>query len=89
VLAVVSSPADDHTSQVRAGQVFERVALMATALGVRVHPMSQILEIPELKAKTAELIPTPDVVPQHTFRLGYADPEEDHTPRRPLAEALI
>jgi nitroreductase len=88
VLAVISTPADDRASQVRAGQVFERVALMATALGIRVHPMSQILELPAFKAQVAELIPTPDVTPQHTFRLGYAEPEEDHTPRRPLAEVL-
>ena len=88
VLAVISTPSDDRASQVRAGQVFERVALMATTLGIRVHPMSQILEIPAFKAQVAELIPTPDVTPQHTFRLGYAEPEEDHTPRRPFPEVL-
>jgi hypothetical protein len=80
---------DDRASQVRAGQVFERVALMATALNICVHPMSQILEIPELKTRTAALIPSPGVVPQHTFRLGYAEPEKDHTPRRPLADVLV
>ena len=88
VLAVISSSTDDRRAQVQAGQVFERVALMATALGIRVHPMSQILEIPEFKAEVAELIPAADVVPQHTFRLGYAEPEEGHTPRRPLAEVV-
>jgi nitroreductase len=61
---------------------------MATALGIQVHPMSQILEIPEFKVDVAELIPVPDVIPQHTFRLGYAEPEEGHTPRRPLAEVI-
>lgn len=88
LLAVISSLDDDRASQVRAGQVFQRVALMATALDVSVHPMSQILEIPELKAQVADLIPAAGVVPQHTFRLGYTDQEEDHTPRRPLAEVL-
>jgi len=88
VLAVISSSTDDRKAQVRAGQVFERVALMATALGIRVHPMSQILEIPEFKGDVAELIPASDVVPQHTFRLGYAEPEEEHTPRRPLTEVV-
>jgi nitroreductase len=88
VLAVISSSTDDRRAQVEAGQVFERVALTATALGISVHPMSQILEIPELKAQVTALIPTPDVVPQHTFRLGYADPEADHAPRRPLGDVL-
>ena len=89
LLAVITSREDDRAAQVRAGQVFERVALMATALGVSVHPMSQILEIPELKAQVADLIPAPGGVPQHTFRLGYAEAEEGHTPRRPLAEVLV
>jgi nitroreductase len=88
VLAVISSSTDDRKAQVQAGQVFERVALMASALGIRVHPMSQILEIPAFKVEVAELIPTPGVVPQHTFRLGYAEPEGEHTPRRPLAEVI-
>jgi nitroreductase len=88
VLGVISSSTDDRRAQVQAGQVFERVALMATALGIQVHPMSQILEIPEFKVDVAELIPVPDVIPQHTFRLGYAEPEEGHTPRRPLAEVI-
>jgi len=88
VLAVISSPADDRVSQVKAGQVFERVALMATALGIRVHPMSQILEIAEFRDRVAELIAEPGVVPQHTFRLGYAE-DEGHTPRRSVEELLI
>jgi hypothetical protein len=61
---------------------------MATKVDIRVHPMSQMLEIPELKAGVAKLVPAPNVVPQHTFRLGYAEPEEGHTPRRPLADVL-
>ena len=89
VLGVISTVEDSHASEIKAGQVFERVALTATALGVRVHPMSQILEIEPLKADVKSLIPAPDVVPQHTFRLGYAEPEKDHTPRRPLAEVLV
>jgi hypothetical protein len=60
-----------------------------------IHPMSQILEVPEIKgelrellefpkakAEVARLSPEEDVFPQHTFRLGYATPEKDHTPRR-------
>lgn len=88
LLGVISSSVDDWMSQVKAGQVFERVALMATALDIRVHPMSQILEVPDLKTRVADLIPAPGVVPQHTFRLGYAEAEEGHTPRRPLADVL-
>ena len=89
VLGVISSPEDDRVSQMKAGQLFERVALQATALGLSVHPMSQILEIPALKGEVADLIPAAGVVPQQTFRLGHAEPEEGHTPRLPLADVLV
>jgi len=89
LLGVISAKKDDRPTQVKAGQLFERVSLMATALGIQIHPMSQILEFPDLKAEVAALIPEPDVIPQHTFRLGYAEPEKNPTPRRPLAEVLV
>jgi nitroreductase len=89
VLADISSRVNDRESQVKVGQVFERVCLAATMLGIRVHPMSQILEIPELKAEVSKLIPKPDVFPQHTFRLGYTEQEKEHTPRRQLEEVLV
>jgi len=60
---------------------------------IRVHPMSQPMELPELrqeiKALVQTLVPGMDEIPQHTFRLGYADPEKKHTPRRPLEEVLV
>jgi len=79
----------DRESQVKVGQVFERICLTATILGISVHPMSQIVQIAELKTEVGKLIPKPDVVPQHTFRLGYAEQEKEHTPRRPLDEILV
>jgi hypothetical protein len=67
-----------------------------------IHPMSQILEVPEIKAELRELLEIPEVkaevaklspeenvFPQQTFRLGYAEPEKEHTPRRPLEEVLV
>lgn len=89
ILAAISSEVNDRESQVKVGQVFERVCLVATTLGIRVHPMSQILEISEQKDEVAKLISKPDVVPQHTFRLGYAELEKEYTPRRPLEEVLV
>jgi len=88
VLAVIDSAEDDRESQIKAGQLFQRAALTAATLGVRVHPMSQILEIPELKARVAELIPAGSGTPQHTFRLGFGEPEGEPTPRRPLGEVM-
>ena len=89
ILAALSSRMNDRKSQVKIGQVFERLCLMATLLKISVHPMNQILEIPELKTEVGKLIPMPDVFPQLTFRMGYAEPEKECTPRRPLEEVLI
>ena len=87
VLGVISSESNDRKDQIKAGQVFEKVSLVATANDIRIHPMSQILEIPELKENVSSLIPVSGVFPQHTFRLGYAE-REDHTPRWPLESVL-
>lgn len=89
ILAALSSRMNDRESQVKIGQVFERLCLMATLLKISVHPMNQILEIPELKTEVGKLIPMPDVFPQLTFRMGYAEPEKECTPRRPLEEVFM
>ncbi len=87
-LAVIATSENTRLAQVRAGQAFERVCLTAEALGVRVHPMNQILQIPELKAEFSKLIPMPGFTPQISFRLGYAEAEKEHSPRRLLHEVL-
>jgi len=89
ILGVISSGSDEREARIKAGRTFERLALTAANLNVSLHPMSQILEIPDLKSEVAKLIPVADVYPQQTFRLGYAEPEREHTPRRPLEEVLV
>jgi nitroreductase len=89
LLAVLTSKQNHPDVQIQVGQAFQRIALTATVLGIRVHPMSQILEFPELKQELTSLLPTQGLMPQHAFRLGYAAGEVEHTPRRPLAEVLI
>jgi nitroreductase len=89
LLAVLTSKQNHPDVQTQIGQAFQRIALTATVLGLRVHPMSQILEFPELKQELMMLLPKQDLIPQHTFRLGYAIGEVEHTPRRPLSEVLL
>jgi nitroreductase len=89
VLVAMGSAGEDRKSQVKIGQIFERVALTAKYLGMAVQPMSQILEIPEIKDEVSKLLPMENVFPQHTFRIGYAKQEEEQTPRRPLEEVLV
>jgi hypothetical protein len=88
VLGIISSQNDDRLSQVQVGQVYERLCLLAASMGIWTQPMSQIVQVPELKQEVAKLIPAKGVTPQHPFRLGYALPEKKRTPRRPLDEVL-
>ncbi|WP_246988925.1 Acg family FMN-binding oxidoreductase [Halorientalis marina] len=87
VVGVLTTETDDPVARVRTGQAFERIALLANSEGIAVHPMSQTLERPEMRAQLAEVLGTTEN-PQHLFRLGYTDAEVDHTPRWPL-EAFL
>jgi nitroreductase len=90
LLGLITTAGDSHLAHVRAGQLFERLWLTATALGVSIHPMSQTMRRPELRATVAELLPSPGWTPQHLFRVGYSSrKEEHHTPRRPLEDVLV
>jgi nitroreductase len=88
VLAVLSTRRDDHLAHVKVGQTFEQMALNATILNMGIQPMNQIVQIREIRAEIAALIPQADVFPQFTFRLGYATPEVEHTPRQQLESVL-
>jgi nitroreductase len=90
LIGLVTAAGDSHFAHVRTGQLFERLWLTATAMGVSIHPMSQTMRRPELRSAVAELLPSPGWVPQHLFRVGYStSAEEHHTPRRPLEDVLL
>jgi nitroreductase len=89
VLAMVCSEKNDKATQVLAGQVFERIWLKATALGIGLQPMTQVLRVPDLKKEAASLFSCPDVYPQQIFRLGYAEPSQKSTSRRPLSDVMV
>jgi hypothetical protein len=95
VLGFISTTENNSISQVKVGQAFERFWLEATALGISLQPMSQTLEVPETKAELTEILSTGigglgySGYLQHAFRLGYAEPVEEHSPRRPLSEVMI
>lgn len=88
VLGVLTTDTDDPTARVEAGRAFERAALRASAAGVAVHPMSQILERPDLRERLATALDLGSGKPQHLFRLGYADEGAEHTPRWPVETVL-
>lgn len=89
VLGLICSEDNERETQLKVGRIFERIYLTSTRLGLGLQPMSQIVQIPQVKAKLARLTPCPNWYPQQPFRLGYAEPEKSHTPRRPLGSFLI
>jgi nitroreductase len=90
LLGLICAAGDSHLGHVRTGQLFERLWLTATGLGVSIHPMSQTMRRPELREAVKELLPSPGWMPQHLFRVGFSTrPDERHTPRRPMDDVLV
>lgn len=86
LFAVICAARDDRESLVKGGQALERVWLRATALGIGMQPMSQIVEVPALRAQLASLLGAQGWLPLQPFRLGYADLKGKKTPRRAASE---
>lgn len=87
-LGVITAGDDSRPAWVRAGQALERLWLAADALGLSLHPVSQMVQVPEIRAEFARLMKLDGVAAQ-PFRLGYAAAEPKHTPRRPLDDVLV
>jgi nitroreductase len=83
---VLRTAADDPRAWVRAGQAMQRVLLTATVRGVATTPMTQALEIPEIRRLLTD--PARHRYPQVILRVGYGRPAAA-SPRRPLGEILV
>jgi len=78
--------ADDRpATRLAAGAAYARLNLMATALGLAMHPWSQALqeypEMAEFYAEAKHALGADDQIVQMLVRVGYADPVEP-APRR-------
>ena len=51
--------------------------------------MSQLVQVAEIKQELMMAAPEGGLVPQHLFRMGFAQAEQEHTPRRRLDEVLV
>ena len=88
VFGLISGRSGSTEARIKAGQLLERVFLAATALGLSLQPVSQLLEIDSVRVKFSQLFRAGGV-PLMTFRLGYADTPPLRTPRRPLEDVLL
>ncbi len=89
LVALLSTRRDSRIDQLQAGEAFMRIALVAQARGIRIQPVSQLLEVPETRRDSAHIFSLGDRTPQHLFRLGYAEAEAHPRARRALREVLI
>lgn len=88
VALVVASESDDKTNLVRTGQVYERLALTATSLGIKSAFLNQPIEVAELRSQFQSAIGLGNSFPQLLVRFGYAD-DMPKSLRRPLDWVLI
>jgi nitroreductase len=85
-IVLLYTAADSPEQWVRAGEALERVLLTATLRGVATTPMTQPLEIPDLRGLLTDA--ATGSVAHAILRLGYGPPGTP-TPRRGLDECLI
>lgn len=90
-LLILHTPSDDRMAWLRAGEATSAVLLTITEIGLAATPLSQPLEIDELRHLIRQRVIPSNTFPQLVIRVGWAPvtaaplPE---SPRRPLAEVV-
>lgn len=87
-IVVIGTSKDEATDWLACGQALEAVLLRATALGLSASFLNQVLEIPELRLRVAEIVPEVGY-PQMVLRIGVPSAPIRHpAPRRHLEDVL-
>ena len=90
-VVALGTVADDKASQLRAGEATSLVLLTATASGLASCPITEPLEIPDIRASVGADVFGAEGYPQMLLRIGWAPVNADPlpaTPRRPLDEVV-
>ena len=85
---VIASEMEDKSTWVRTGQVYERLALQTTALGIKSAFLNQPIEVNELRSQFQSAVGLGTALPQLLVRLGYAD-SMPRSLRRPVDAVLL
>lgn len=91
VVVALGTSDDDNLAQLRAGEATSLVLLSATALGFATCPITEPLEIAEIRDEVRADIFGTDGFPQMLFRIGWPAVNATQlpsTPRRPLSEVV-
>jgi nitroreductase len=86
-LILLYTTGDTPTDWLHAGAAMQRVLLTATMRGLAATPLSQLLEIPRLRALLADFVNRQVI--QTVLRIGYPTTPAVATPRRPLTDMVI
>lgn len=85
---VVVSTSDDKTAWVRAGQVYQRLALELTALNIKSAFLNQPIEVSKIRGQFGSALGLGGGLPQLLVRYGFAS-SLPFSLRRPVQELLI
>ncbi|GIK39690.1 MAG: Tat pathway signal protein [Chloroflexota bacterium] len=85
---VVVSESDDKTAWVRAGQVYERLALKMTLLNIKSAFLNQPIEVADLRSQFQTAMGLGSSLPQLLVRFGYAE-AMPRSLRRPVEQVII
>ena len=85
-LILLYTTGDTPTDWLHAGAAMQRVLLTATQRGLAATPLSQLLEVPKLRALLADSVS--HQVIQTVLRIGYPTTPAPPTPRRPLSDIV-
>jgi hypothetical protein len=85
---VIATAADDRVAWVRAGQVYERLALQMTAMNIKSALLNQPIEVAELRSQFQGALALNAAQPQLLMRFGYAN-ALPRSLRRPVQQILL
>ncbi len=89
LLVLLSSLENDRVSQIRSGQLLERLWLVATSRGLALQPLSAALGVQPLRLELSRAMGAKLPWAQQLVRIGYPRrPGTHRTPRRPLDEVI-
>ncbi|WP_227981999.1 Acg family FMN-binding oxidoreductase [Nocardia spumae] len=90
-MLVLYTAGDDRVSWLRTGEATSAILLTATTLGLATCPLTEPLEVPEVRAQLRTGLLDDSGFPQMIVRTGWAatnSPRPSPTPRRPLDDVL-
>ncbi len=88
MFVVISTEQDNSEAWVKAGMSFEKIALMAEEIGLRIGIMGAPIEIGDNYKQLQEVLSI-STRPQMFFRIGYGPDMPHFSPRIPLDKVII